>query len=162
MEQDKMSQSKTLIAYQTKGGASEESAKKIADVLRSKFKLEVDLVDLEVQNVSDCSQYQNIVIGGGVHAGRVYDKTLKCLGNDYNGKRVAFFVCAGGAGDPKNYEKAKAQYAEETIAKYPKIVPVSVEAFGGRMKILGRKVIDNLDLAKVEAWADELGAKFTQ
>jgi hypothetical protein len=48
------------------------------------------------------------------------------------------------------------------MAKYPKIAPVSVEAFGGRMTILGRKVIDHLDLAKVEAWTEELGKKFTQ
>jgi menaquinone-dependent protoporphyrinogen oxidase len=153
---------KTLIAYETKGGATEETARKIAEVLRSKFQLEVDLVDLKVQNVPDCSQYQNVVIGGGVRGGRIYGKTLKCLENDYSGKRVAFFVCAGGAGDAKSYEKSKAQYAEDTIAKYPNISPVGVEAFGGRMTVLGKKVIDNLDLAKVEAWAEELGKKFTQ
>jgi hypothetical protein len=65
-------------------------------------------------------------------------------------------------GDEKTYQKSKAQYAEDTMAKYPKISPVSVEAFGGRMTILVRKVIDNLDLAKVESWTEELGKKFTQ
>jgi menaquinone-dependent protoporphyrinogen IX oxidase len=154
---------KTLIAYETKGGATAESAHKIAEVLRSKYQLNVDLVDLKVQNVSDCAQYQNIVVGGGVHAGKVYGKALKCLGNDFTGKRVAFFVSAGaGGGDEAAHQKAKTQYAEDTLAKYPKINPVSVEAFGGRMTILGKKVIDNLDLAKVEAWAEELGKKFIQ
>ena len=157
-----MSQNKTLVAYESKGGATEEASRKIADVLRSKYQLEVDLVDLGVQNIPDCSQYRNVVIGGGVRAGKVYGKALKCLENNYDGKQVAFFVCAGGAGDAKSYEKSKAQYAEETVAKYPKISPVGIEAFGGRMKILGRKVIDNLDLSKVEAWAEELGKKFTQ
>ena len=44
-----MSANKTLIAYETKGGVTEESARKIADVLRSKYHLEVDLVDLKEQ-----------------------------------------------------------------------------------------------------------------
>ncbi len=157
-----MSQNKTLVAYETKGGATEEAAKKIADTLRAKYQLDVDLVDLGVEKIPDCQQYRNVVIGGGVRAGKVYKKTLKCLENDFNGKQVAFFVCAGGAGDPKTYEKSKAQYAQETVAKYPKISPVGIEAFGGRMTILGKKVIDNLDLNKVEAWAEELGKKFTQ
>jgi menaquinone-dependent protoporphyrinogen oxidase len=158
-----MVKGKTLIAYETKGGATEESAHKIAEVLRTKYQLDVDLVDLKVQNITDCSQYQNIVVGGGVHAGKVYGKVLKCLENDFTGKKVAFFVSAGaGGGDEKAHEKAKSQYAEDTLAKYPKVTPVAVEAFGGRMTILGRKVIDNLDLAKVEVWAEELGKKFTQ
>ena len=52
-----MSQNKTLVAYESKSGATEESARKIADVLRSKYQLEVDLVDLGVQNISDCTHY---------------------------------------------------------------------------------------------------------
>jgi len=157
-----MSQNKTLVAYESKGGATEEASKKIADTLRSKYQLDVDLVDLGVEKIPDCTQYRNVVVGGGVRAGKVYGKTLKCLETDFSGRQVAFFICAGGAGDAKTYEKSKAQYAEQTIAKYPKIVPVGVEAFGGRMTILGKKVIDNLDLAKVEAWAELLGQKFTQ
>jgi menaquinone-dependent protoporphyrinogen IX oxidase len=158
-----MASGKTLIAYETKGGATEESARKIADVLRSKYQLDVDLVDLKVQNINDCAQYQNVIIGSGVRAGKLYGKALKCLGNDFSEKQVAFFVSAGaGGGDEAAHQKAKTQYAEDTLAKYPKINPVGVEAFGGRMTILGKKVIDNLDLAKVEAWAEELGKRFTQ
>ncbi len=155
-----MAPNKTLIAYETKGGATEESARKIADVLRSKYRLEVDLVDLKKQNVDDCSKYQNIIIGGGVRAGKVYDKALKCLENDYTGKKVAFFVSSGDAGDPEKYAKAKTKFVENVLANYPNVKPVSTEAFGGRMKILGRTVLDNIDLAKVEVWAEELGNKF--
>ncbi len=96
-----MSQNKTLIAYETKSGATEEAARKIADVLRSKYQLEVDLVDLREQNISDCARYSNIVVGGGVRAGKVYSKALKCLENNFDGKKVAFFVSSGQAGDPK-------------------------------------------------------------
>jgi menaquinone-dependent protoporphyrinogen IX oxidase len=157
-----MSQNKTLIAYESKGGATEEAAKKITDTLRSKYQLEVDIVDLGVQKIADCSLYRNIVIGGGVRAGKIYGKALKCLENNFEDKKVAFFVCCGQGGDTKSYADAKAKFAENTIAKYPNVNAVSTEVFGGRMTILGKKVIDNLDLIKVEAWAETLGKAFTQ
>ncbi|MGD0070396.1 MAG: flavodoxin domain-containing protein [Candidatus Bathyarchaeia archaeon] len=157
-----MDGNKALIAYETKGGATEEAAQKIAEILRSKYQLEVDLVDLKVQKVPDLSQYRNLVIGGGVRAGRVYEKALKFLENDLSGKKVAFFVSSGEAGTSGSYEKAKIKFVENTLAKYPKINPVGTEAFGGRMKILGRSIFDNVDLAKVQAWAEEIGKKFTE
>ena len=153
---------KTLVAYETKGGATEESAKKIADVLRSKFQLDTDLVDLSEQKVSTLSEYSNVVVGAGVRAGRVYSKALKFLENDFTGKKVAFFVSCGQGGDPEKCEAAKVRFAEETLARYPNINAVAWAAFGGQMKILGKKIFDNLDLAKVEIWAEELGRKFTQ
>jgi menaquinone-dependent protoporphyrinogen oxidase len=152
---------KTLVAYETKGGATEEIAQKIADVLRSKFQLDVDLVNLKKQKISDCSQYPNVVVGGGVRGGKVYSKALDCLENDFSGKNVAFFVCAGGAGDPEKHEQVKTQFVETVLADYPDVKPVATEAFGGRMKVLGKTVFDNVDLVKVEAWAEELGKKFS-
>ena len=157
-----MSANKTLVAYETKGGATEEAARKLADTLRSKYQLEVDLVDLIEQKVPDLTQYQNVVIGGGVRAGKVYDKALKFLENDLSGKHVAFFVSSAEAGTPGNYEKAKVKFVENTLANYPNIKPVATEAFGGRIKILGKTVTDNTDMAKVEAWAEQLGKKFTE
>jgi menaquinone-dependent protoporphyrinogen oxidase len=157
-----MDANKTLIAYETKGGATEEAARKIADVLRSKYQLEVDLVDLKEQKVPDLSQYRNLVVGGGVRGGRVYSKALKFLKNDFSGKRVAFFVSSSWAGTPGSYENAKAKFVENILAKYPNIEAVSTEAFGGRIKILGKLMLDNTDLTKVEVWAEELGKKFTE
>ncbi len=154
-----MKHNKTLVAYESKSGVTEESARKIADVLRSKYQLEVDLVNLKKQNILDCSQYQNIIIGGGVRAGKVYSKALKCLENDFSGKKVAFFVSSGDAGDPEKYQKAKIEYIENVLANYPNVKPIATEAFGGRMKVLW-KTWDYTDLAKVEAWAEELGKIF--
>jgi len=151
---------KTLIAYVTKRGATEEAARKIADVLRSRYQLEVDLVDLEEPKVLDLKQYQNIVVGGGVRGGRVYGKALKFLENDLTGKNVAFFVSSTWAGTPGSYENAKARFVEKNLAKFSKINPVSTEAFGGRIRYFRKTMVDNTDLAKVEAWAEELGKKF--
>jgi menaquinone-dependent protoporphyrinogen IX oxidase len=153
---------KTLIAYETKIGATEEAARKIAEVLRSKFQLEVDLVDLKREKLPDLGQYENFVVGGGVRSGRVYGKALKFLENDLSGKSVAFFVSSTWAGTPGSYENAKAKFVEKNLAKYPKIRPVSSEAFGGRIRYFNKTMVDNTDLTKVEAWAEELGKKFTQ
>jgi hypothetical protein len=48
------------------------------------------------------------------------------------------------------------------LANYPEIRPVSTEMFGGRMKMLGKTVYDNLYLAKAETWAIKLGKQFTK
>lgn len=157
-----MSTNKTLVAYVTKMGVTKESALKISEILRSKYGLEVDLVDLKEQKSLDLAQYQNMIIGSGVRAGKVYGRALKFLENDFAGKKVAFFVSSAWAGTPGSYDEAKARFVEKTLAKYPKIAPVSTEAFGGRIKYFRKLMVDNTDPAKVEAWAEELGKKFTE
>lgn len=157
-----MDANKTIIAYETKRGVTEESARKIADILRSKYKLEVDLVDLKEQKVPDLTLYKNVVIGGGVRAGKIYSKALKFLENDLSGKNVAFFVSSTWAGTPGSYANAKAKFVEKTLVKHPKINPISTEAFGGRIRYFRKTMVDNTDLAKVEEWAEQLGKKFTE
>ena len=156
-----MNLNKTLIAYQTKGGVTEESARKIADILRSKYQLEVDLVDLKEQKIPDLTLYRNIIVGAGIRAGRVYGKALKFLENDFSGKNIAFYVSSTWAGTPGSYDNAKAKFVENTLAKYPKISAVSTEAFGGRIRYFRKTMVDKTDLAKVEVWAEQLGRQFT-
>jgi menaquinone-dependent protoporphyrinogen oxidase len=159
-----MSQNKTLIAYETKQGASEETSRKIAEVLRAKFGLEVYLVDLNEEKVPDLSQYRNVIVGGGVRMGRVYSKVTKFLeGNDFTGKRVAFFASSAWGGTPGEfYDNAKKRFVEQTLAKFPNIPVVSKEAFGGKIVYFKKRMVDNIDLRKAEAWALELGKLFTQ
>ena len=156
-----MNGNKTLIAYDTKGGVTEETAQKIAETLRSKYQLEVDLVDLRKQKAPDLSGYRNIIIGSGVRVGKVYDKALKFLESALGDKRVAFYVCSAEAGTPGSYDKAKLKFVENVLANYPDVKPIATEAFGGRIKMLGKTIADNRDMAKVEAWAEELGKKLT-
>jgi menaquinone-dependent protoporphyrinogen IX oxidase len=157
-----MAGNKTLIAYESKMGATKESATKIAQVLHSKYQFEVDVVDLKKQDVPDWGQYRNVVVGAGVRGGRVYGKALKFLKNDLSGKNVAFYTCSSWAGTPGSYENARKKYVENTLAKYPQVKFVDAEAFGGRIRYFGKTMLDNRDNAKVEAWAEGLGKKFTQ
>ncbi len=78
------------------------------------------------------------------------------------GKQVAFFISSTTAVTPATYLDAKAKFVEGALSKFAKINAVSTEAFGGRMRLMGKTVQDNTDLAKVEAWAETLEKKFIQ
>ena len=99
-ETPKEDSGKTLVAYVTKGGATGEAANLIADTFREKCGLQVDVVDLKKQPQPNITPYNNIVVGGGVRAGKVYKEAVEFVKQDLSGKRVAFFICSGAAGDP--------------------------------------------------------------
>ncbi len=122
--------------YVTKGGATREAAELIAKTLREKSGLAVDVVDLKKQKHPDIADYDNVVVGGGVRMGEVYGEAGAFLRQDLGGKRVAVFICASGAGDAKDKQKYVEKYIAQDIAKNAK--PLSVEAFGGCIKILGK------------------------
>jgi menaquinone-dependent protoporphyrinogen oxidase len=152
---------KTLIAYATKGGVTEESAHAIADVLRQKHGFEVDIVNLKEIPSPDIVQYRNIIIGSGIRMGRWYKRALKMLDSDFTGKYVALFLSACSAGDPDKHGEAVKNYLDAVLAKHPHVKPVAAQAFGGRMKMLGR-VVDNCDPEQVRVWADEVGRKLKE
>jgi menaquinone-dependent protoporphyrinogen IX oxidase len=82
---------KTLIAYVTKGGATEESGYIIAETLRDKHGLQVDLVNLKKNSAPDLSQYGNVIVGSGVRIGRVYKEALRFLEKDFGDKKKCHF-----------------------------------------------------------------------
>jgi len=154
-----MTGDRTLIAYVTKGGVTEEAASIIASVLRDKHGLEVDIVNLRKNPSPDLAQYKNVIIGSGVRIQKVYKEALEFLKNNFEDKKVAVFLSSLEAGDPKSYDQAITKYVKNVLAKYPHVKPIAAEAFGGRMKILGSTISDNRDMEKVRAWADALGKK---
>ena len=151
---------KTLVAYASKSGATKEAAEVIAEELRSKFNSEVDFVDLRKCS-PNLAGYGNVVVGSGVRAGKVYGEALEFLKKDFGDRKVAFFVCCGGAGDPKKYDESCTKYVAEVLAKYPNLKTVATEAFGGKMTVLGKKLFDNFDPEKIRAWTQTLGSKLT-
>jgi menaquinone-dependent protoporphyrinogen IX oxidase len=151
---------KTLVAYASKSGATKEAAEVIANALQTKYSFKVDLVDLR-KSSPNVAEYSNVVVGAGVRAGKVYGEALDFLNRDFGERKVAFFVCCGGAGDPKKYDESCTKYVTDVLAKYPNLKTVATEAFGGRMTLLGKKVFDNVDPEKIRAWAETLGSKLT-
>jgi len=161
-------ENKTLIAYVTKGGATKEFALEIANVLRDKYSLDVEVIDLKKAKSPDFSKYRNVVVGSGVRIFRVYKEAVKFIeNNNFEGKRVALFLASGKAGVPKTYGQAIEDYInKQLLKKNPQLKPIAAEAFGGRARFLGKDMAPpgyaEQVLSKVRAWADELGKKLTE
>ncbi|MCK4383732.1 MAG: hypothetical protein KAW66_10595 [Candidatus Lokiarchaeota archaeon] len=149
-----MNRNKTLIAFVTKSGVTEENAKIISNILHTNYGFEVDLINLKENSKPDLSQYDNIIIGSGIRIGRWYGKANKFLKNDFKDKKVAIFLSSGAAGAPETYLEAITKYIDNKLTKNPHVKPVSTEAFGGRMSNF-----DYTDPEKVKTWAIELGKK---
>jgi menaquinone-dependent protoporphyrinogen IX oxidase len=117
-----MSAAKTLIAYISKCGATEEAARKIAEILRLKFQLEVNVVDLKKQNPSDLSLYQNIIVSAGVRGGKVYSKALKFLENDLSGKKDAFLFPLPGLVRQEAMRTQKLNLWKKPLLNIPRLI----------------------------------------
>jgi menaquinone-dependent protoporphyrinogen IX oxidase len=154
-----MATKKTLIAYETKQGATEGAAKIIAQTL-CEAGFEVDLVNLKKQDTPDLADYQNVVVGAGVRGGRVYGTAINFLKNDFSGKKVAFYTSSSWGGTPGSYQSAIKWFVQKTMDKYPNVNFVYSEAFGGKIKYFKKTMLDNTDASKVKAWAKTLAEKF--
>ncbi len=83
---------RTLIVYASKHGCAQKSAEMLADLL-------VDEVDVnEVRNLTriDLEDYQWVIIGGSIHAGRIQAK-IKTFCQRYLNqllqKQIGLFIC---------------------------------------------------------------------
>jgi len=151
---------KTLVAYASKGGATEEAALEVVKVLKEKHKLSVDVVNLRKEKVDDLSEYSNIVAGAGVRIGRIYKQLWKLLEKDVSSKKLALFIVCGEAGDPKDHDRVMEKHLKKVLSKHPNLQPVEFGVFGGRMKFFGKVASDGRDPKKVRMWAEKVGKKF--
>ena len=143
-----MSETKTLIAYATRGGTTKEYANAIASVLRDEFKMQVDLVDLKKNHDPDLTPYRNVIVGSGVKMQRMHGEGRNFLEKDFGDKKVAVFLSSL---EPK--DEAVKKYINKILEKNAKLKPVAVEVFGGRMRFLGRTSQDKTDINKAIEWA---------
>lgn len=149
---------KTLIVYATKMGATQETAQTIANILKNKYGLQVDLLNLNNSSLN-LSAYQNIVIGTGVRMGKWYKEAQRFLNNDFEGKTVAVFVSSFMRAGKGKHDEAVAEYLDKVLGK-SNVKAVAVEAFGGVMRFFGNTGDDNRDAGQIEAWAEKLGSLF--
>jgi menaquinone-dependent protoporphyrinogen IX oxidase len=147
---------KTLIAYASKSGANSEAANTIADALKTTYNMDITIADLRKEK-PDITPFQNIIVGSGVRAGRVYSEAVNFLGNNFGERKVALYFCCGEGGDPKTHDKCISEDTGKALAKNSSLKPIAVEAFGGRMKMLGKVLWDSRDQSKVREWAIALG-----
>lgn len=147
-----MSESKTLIAYATRGGTTEDYAKGINSVLTDEFKMQADLVNLKKTRNPDLTQYQNIIVGAGIRIFRMHKEGAEFLKKkNFSSKKVGIFLSSLVPRD-----EAIQKYVDVIVEKNTSLRPFAVEVFGGRMRMFGRTSIDMTDIEKAKEWTRKI------
>lgn len=99
----------TLIVYATKHGCAEKCAGMLAQKLGGK----IEVQNLKNMNALNLSQYDSIIIGGSIYAGRIQKEVSEfCIKNmeALKNKRLGLFICG----------MQKEAYEAELNAAFPK------------------------------------------
>ena len=95
-----------LIVFATKYGCTEKCVNKLKDKLTG----EIDTVNLKNSSQINVSNYETVIIGGSIHAGKIQKKVKKFCQNYLSiliDKRIGLFICCMEEG-----EKAINQFNE--------------------------------------------------
>ena len=149
---DGMSENKTLIAYATRGGTTEDYAKAISSVLTDEFKMQADLVNLKKSRNPDLTQYQNIIVGAGIMMFKMHKEGTEFLEKkNFGEKKVGIFLSSLVLRD-----EAIKKYVDVILQKNTTLKPIAVEVFGGRMRMFGRTSQDMTDIEKAKEWTHKI------
>ncbi len=146
---------KTLVAYFTKGGASEEYAKIIAETLITNG-LTVELCNL-THDIPDVTAFDSVVLGTGVRMFRVYRPWKKVLKQKaLSNKHLFMFLSSGTAIEEP--DKAVEKFLHPLVEKY-NLKPKSLVSFPGKIpekwvKLDGQN--ETMKPEKAKAWAKEI------
>jgi len=147
--------SKTLVAYFTKGGASEEYAKVIAETLTADG-LAVETCNL-AHDIPDVAAFNTVVLGTGVRMFRVYRRWKKVLKQKtLSSKHLFMFLSSGTAIEEP--DKAVEKFLRPLVEKYD-LKPKSLVSFPGKIPEKWAKLDDQKETMKPEkakAWAQEI------
>lgn len=163
---------KTLIAYSTRWGMTERSARLIAETLKETDDRTADVLDARKVGRREIEAYDTFVVGSSIAAGRWKGPARRLLARlAAAGKPTAVFVSAGGvihgrepgsAPDAppqgtlaERRAKAVGLYVDPVAAKAG-LAPAAKTAFGGRMGFFGKEIFDSWEAEPVVAWAREL------
>ena len=147
-----MSENRTLIAYVTEGGVTEDYSKAIRSVLADEFRMQADLVNLKKDHNPNLAQYRNVVVGAGIRKFKIYKEGVEFLEKtDFGDRKVAIFISSLIPRD----EVVK-KYIDVILQNNTKLKPLAVEVLGGRMKILGRTIQDKTDIEQSKTWARKI------
>ena len=146
---------KTLVAYFTKGGASEEYAKIIAETLTNNG-LTVEICNL-AHDIPDVAAFDTVVLGTGVRMFRVYRPWKKVLKQKAICRTNLFMFLSSGTAIEEP-DKAVEKFLRPLVEKYS-LTPKSLVSFPGKIpekwvKLDGKKETMKPEMAK--AWAQEI------
>ena len=146
---------KILVAYFTKGRASEIYAKVIAETLTANG-LFVETCNL-AHDIPDVSTFDAIVLGTGVRMFRVYRRWKKVLKQKtLNSKDLFMFLSSGTAIEEP--DKAVEKFLCPLVEKYD-LKPKSLISFPGKIPDKWAKLDEQketIESDKAKAWAQEI------
>ena len=147
--------SKILVAYFTKGGASEEYAKIIAETLTADG-LTVETCNL-AHNIPDIASFNTVVLGTGVRMFRVYRRWKKILKQKaLDSKQLFMFLSSGTAIEEP--DKAVEKFLRPLVEQYG-LKPKSLVSLPGKIPEKWAKLDDQKETMKpdkAKAWAQEI------
>lgn len=122
-----------LVCYGSRYGATAEIAERITQTLQEREAI-VDLVNLRRETPIEIEQYELIIIGSGIAAGKWTKEPIKWMKkyqDELSKKKIALFVSSAYAAVPEKKEEARIKYLEKIAEKYLKNPPESLGLFGG-------------------------------
>jgi menaquinone-dependent protoporphyrinogen oxidase len=150
--------SKTLVAYFTKGGASEEYAKVIAETLIENG-LAVEICNL-AHDIPEVADFDTVVLGTGVRMFRVYRPWKRVLKQKtLRNKHLFMFLSSGTAIEEP--DKAVEKFLRPLVEKY-NLKPKSLVSFPGKIPEKWAKLDSQKETMKPEkakAWAQEIACQ---
>ncbi|RPH93369.1 MAG: hypothetical protein EHM72_16395, partial [Calditrichaeota bacterium] len=123
-----------LIAYSSGYGTTREIAEKIAGVLGETGGLKITLQSID--DIEDIKEFDAVIVGSSVRAERPLANVRDFFARNSDKlakKKVAIFAVCLTANSDVGRDKVKNEYISHITDKYPAIIPISIEAFGGKI-----------------------------
>ncbi len=154
-----------LIVYASKRGSTEQTARRIGEVLRSRgLTTKVE----EARRIKDLSGYRAVLLGGSIYLGRWHhDARVFLRRHRRTLERLPFAVFALGPGEdtPAQFAESRKQL-DDALARFPEIEPRTRAVFGGvidpeklRFPMSRMKPRDLRDWDEIRAWGLGLPAE---
>ncbi|UMZ74448.1 flavodoxin domain-containing protein [Natranaerofaba carboxydovora] len=89
---------KTVILYATKYGCTEKAAAKLTEKISEQISSDVTKVNLKTQETPDLIEFDCIILGGSIYAGRIQKEIKELIqqsGYLIKEKPLGLFVCCG-------------------------------------------------------------------
>lgn len=156
---------RTLVAYGTKHGSTQEVATAIAADLRAAGH-EVDLLSAAAAAVAGPDGYDSVVVGGSLYMGRWHPDACRFIRRHHAGlSRLPLAVFALGPRTLDAEDVASSRKQLDSALGRLKVKPELVAIFGGavdpsklRFPLNRMAESDARDWQAVDAWSEEVGA----
>ena len=149
---------KTLVAYYTKGGATEEYAKVITETFQANG-LTVEMHNLATE-IPDVTAFDAVVLGTGVRMGMVYRRWKKVLKQKALGNKRLFLFLSSGTAIEKP-DEAVEKFLRPLVQKYH-LKPESLISFPGKIPEKWAKLDAQKETLKPEqakTWAQMIASQ---